>query len=104
MTPVFLLLISIVIAFIVVRVGAVALGLTGIPWEEAKFQALSAFTNAGFTTRESEQITRHPVRRRIASILIVLGNAGLIAVVGSFAGSMLTTIGSGTEFSSSGSL
>jgi hypothetical protein len=91
MTPVILLLVSIVISFVVVRVGAVALDLTGIPWNEAKFQALSAFTNSGFTTRESEQITRHPVRRRIASILIVLGNAGLVAVVGSFAGSMLTT-------------
>lgn len=91
MTPVFILLLSIAVSFVVVRVGAVALELTGLPWNEAKFQALSAFTNSGFTTRESEQITRHPVRRRIASILIVLGNAGLVAVVGSFAGSMLTT-------------
>jgi hypothetical protein len=90
LTPVILLLASIAISFVVVRVGAVALELTGIPWEQAKFQALSAFTNSGFTTRESEEITRHPVRRRIASLLIVLGNAGLVAVVGGFAGSMLS--------------
>jgi len=89
MTAVVLLLVSIVISFAVVRVGAVALELTGIPWDHAKFQALSAFTNSGFTTRESEEITRHPVRRRIASILIVLGNAGLVAVVGTFSGSLL---------------
>jgi hypothetical protein len=89
MTPVIILLISIAISFVVVRVGAVALELTGVSWDRAKFQALSAFTNSGFTTRESEEITRHPVRRRIASILIVLGNAGLVAVVGSFAGSLL---------------
>lgn len=91
MGPVIVLLLSIVISFIVVRVGAAALELTGIPWTEAKFQALSAFTNSGFTTRESEHITRHPIRRRIASILIVLGNAGLVAFIGSFAGSILTT-------------
>lgn len=89
MTAVVILLVSIAISFVVVRVGAVALELTGIPWDQAKFQALSAFTNSGFTTQESEEITRHPMRRRIASTLIVLGNAGLVAVVGSFAGSML---------------
>lgn len=88
MTAVIILLISITISFVVVRVGAVALELTGIPWDHAKFQALSAFTNSGFTTQESEEITRHPMRRRIASILIVLGNAGLVAVIGSFAGSL----------------
>jgi MFS family permease len=89
MTAVVILLASIAISFVVVRVGAVAFELTGIPWDQAKFQSLSAFTNSGFTTRESEEITRHPVRRRIASILIVLGNAGLVAVVGGFAGSLL---------------
>lgn len=89
MAPVIILLVSIAISFVVVRVGAVALELTGIPWDQAKFQALSSFTNTGFTTREAEEITRHPVRRRIVSILIVLGNAGLVAVVGGFAGSMM---------------
>lgn len=83
-----LLLLAISISFIVVRLGALMLELTGVPWEHAKFQALSAFTNAGYTTRESEEITRHPLRRRIASILIVLGNAGLITTVGSFATSL----------------
>jgi hypothetical protein len=89
MTAVIVLLVSIAISFVVVRVGAVAFELTGIPWDQAKFQALSSFTNTGFTTREAEEIIRHPVRRRIASILIVLGNAGLVAVVGGFAGSLL---------------
>jgi len=90
MASVFVLLLSIAISFTVVRVGAVALELTGMSWEHAKFEALSAFTNSGFTTRDSEAITRHPARRRIASILIVLGNAGLVAVIGSFASSLVT--------------
>lgn len=51
-------------------------------------QALSAFTNCGFTTRESEEIARHPLRCRIASVIIVRGNTGLIATVGSFASSL----------------
>lgn len=86
-----LLLFVITASFIIVRIGAAALELTGLTWEQAKFQALSAFTNAGFTTKESEQITRHPLRRRIIGYLIVLGNAGLVTTIGSFAGSVMGT-------------
>jgi len=86
-----LLLVAISLSFLIVRIGAVAFELTGLPWDQAKFQALSAFSNSGFTTRESEAIVRHPVRRRIASWLIVLGNAGLITAMGSFASSLVVT-------------
>ena len=85
-----LLLIVLAASFIVVRIGAVAFELTGMRWDQAKFQALSAYTNSGFTTRESEEITSHPVRRRIASYLIIAGNAGLVTTVASFAGSLVT--------------
>ncbi|MGD8808848.1 MAG: TrkA C-terminal domain-containing protein [Gammaproteobacteria bacterium] len=83
-----LLLLAIAISFIVVRIGAAALELTGVPWDHAKFQALSAFTNCGFTTLESEEVTRHPLRRRIASFLIVIGNAGLVTTVATLASSL----------------
>jgi len=83
-----LLLLAIAVSFIVVRIGAAALELTGVPWDHAKFQALSAFTNCGFTTRESEEVTRHPLRRRIASFLIVIGNAGLVTTVATLASSL----------------
>lgn len=95
MTAVALLLISVLVAFVVVRIGAAALELTGVPWEEAKFQALSAFTNSGFTTRESELIVAHPVRRRIAAVLIVLGYAVGVASLGSFASAMVNPRGGG---------
>lgn len=85
-----LLLIMLVASFVVVRIGAVALELTGMSWSHAKFQALSAFTNAGFTTRESEEVVSHPVRRRIVSYLIVAGNAGLVTTMASLAGSLVT--------------
>lgn len=84
-----LLLIVISASFLVVRIGAVALELTGMSWGQAKFQALSAFSNAGFTTRESELITSHPLRRRIATYLIILGNAGLVTAIGTFASSVV---------------
>jgi hypothetical protein len=84
-----LLLMVVSISALFVRISAFSLELTGIPWEQAKFQALSAFTNAGFTTRESEAIVQHPVRRRIISTVIILGNAGIVTVIGTFAGTML---------------
>ena len=84
-----LLVVFVAASWVIVRIGAAALELTGMPWERAKFQALSAFTNAGFTTAESEEVTRHPVRRRIASWLIIGGNAGLVTTIGSFAGSVM---------------
>jgi len=68
-------------SFLMVRIAAVAFELTGLEWTLAKFQALSCFTTTGFTTKESELIARYPERRRIASILMILGHAGLIALI-----------------------
>ena len=84
-----LLLTVILASFLCVRVGAVAFELTGIPWDQAKFQALSAFSNCGFTTREAEDIVGHPLRRRIAGYLIILGNAGVVTTIATFAGALV---------------
>jgi len=78
----------IVISFIAVRIGAIAFQLTGLDWSLAKFQALSCFTGTGFTTREAELIVGNPQRRRIASVIMVLGNAGLVALIATFANSL----------------
>ena len=86
-----LLFVFIMASFVCVRIGAAAFEVTGIPWEHAKFQALSAFTNSGFTTKESEKIVDDPVRRKIASYLIIFGNAGIVTVVGSFASAFVGT-------------
>lgn len=80
----------VIASVIVVRVGAVLLELTGMAWEQAKFQALSAFTNSGFTTREAEEVVKHPVRRTIVSYLIIIGNAGIVTTMGAFAGSVIS--------------
>ena len=77
-----------VISFIVVRIGAIAFQLTGLEWSLAKFQALSCFTGTGFTTREAELIVASRQRRRIASVLIVSGHAGLVILIATFANSV----------------
>jgi hypothetical protein len=84
MTGIYLLvptLLTIFISFLVVRAGAIALMMTGMDQEKARFQALSAFSRAGFTTREGELVVNNPRRRRIITWLIILGNAGLVAVI-----------------------
>lgn len=72
--------ITLIISFLIVRTGAIALKLTGMKRDIALFQALSAFSRTGFTTRESEMVIQDPLRRRIITWLIILGNAGLASV------------------------
>jgi hypothetical protein len=76
-----ILLIAILISFIIVRIGGFALELTGIEPDIARFQALSAFSGTGFTTREAERVVGNKTRRRIVTILIILGNAGTVTVI-----------------------
>ncbi len=73
--------VTIIIMYVVVRIGAIALELTGLDASTAQFQALSAFTGTGFTTREAELVVRHPQRRRILMALMVAGNAGIVTVI-----------------------
>jgi len=83
-----LFLVVVIASFIIVRIGAIAFELTGLEWSLAKFQALSCFSGTGFTTKESELVVSNPQRRRIASALIILGNAGLVTMVATFANTL----------------
>lgn len=83
-----LFIFAFIVSFIIIRIGAIAFQLTGLEWSLAKFQALSCFAGTGFTTREAELITGNPQRRRIASFLIVLGHAGLVTLIATFANSL----------------
>jgi len=80
MLEVFSLLIVLVSSLIITRVATIALALTGLSEQSARFQARSALTGAGFTTSESERVVNHPVRRRIIMGLMLLGNTGLVLV------------------------
>ena len=58
------LLIVLTISLMVTRVATMALVLTGMSREAARFQARSAFSGVGYTTREAEDVVSHPVRRQ----------------------------------------
>jgi uncharacterized membrane protein len=77
------LLIVVAVGLLITRVATVMLIATGLSRETARFQARSAFTGSGFTTSEAEAVVSHPVRRRIVSTLMLLGNAGIVTVLGS---------------------
>ena len=83
MAAVITVLIVLTISLVVIRVASVALMLTGVSDELAKFQAHSAFTGVGFTTTESEDVVRHPLRRRIIMTLMLFGQAGVVTAVAS---------------------
>ena len=74
-------LFAILFSFLIVRGAAIALMLTGMDYRKAKFQALSAFSGTGFTTKEAESVVNHPRRRKIINRLIILGNAGVVTVI-----------------------
>ncbi|MFK7768052.1 MAG: TrkA C-terminal domain-containing protein [Mariniblastus sp.] len=85
---------TLVVSLLVTRIGAVALTLTGMSQDSARFQARSAYTGVGFTTSESEQVVNHPVRRRVLAFLMLTGNVGIAVVIASM---MATFAQSGKE-------
>jgi TrkA-C domain len=79
------------ISLVVTRLAAMALTLTGMSRESARFQARSALTGVGFTTSESEIIVNHPVRRQIIMVLMLIGNIGIPTMIATLAVSLITT-------------
>ncbi|MFZ0831945.1 MAG: TrkA C-terminal domain-containing protein [Mycobacterium sp.] len=73
------LLAVLAVSLLVTRVATVVLVASGMSAESARFQARSAFTGAGFTTTESEQVVGHPLRRRVMMMLMLVGNIGFVA-------------------------
>lgn len=77
------LLFIIALSLLVTRVATVILVASGMSKAAARFEARSAFTGSGFTTSESEKVVDHPLRRRVIMMLMLLGNAGIVASAGS---------------------
>jgi len=72
----------VVIFFFIVRVATVILRFTGLDENTAYFQAISAFTGTGFTTKEAETILEDRVRRKTIIVLMVLGKVGIVSLIG----------------------
>lgn len=75
------LLMILSLSLIITRVATVALSLTGLSYETARFQSRSAYTGTGFTTREAENIVNHPVRRRIIMLLMMMRSGKLLTII-----------------------
>jgi len=86
-------LLVVFVSFLIVRAAAIALMMTGMDRKRAVFQALSAFSGTGFTTKEAEFVVNNPVRRRIVSWLMILGNAGIVTVIITATSSLVTSEG-----------
>ncbi len=80
--PLIALFVIAFVSLVIVRIGATALMMTGLSRPVADFQAVSCFFGVGFTTAEAEMIVTHPVRRRIATHLIIAGNIGVTTALG----------------------
>jgi hypothetical protein len=86
-------LLAILISFLFVRGAGIALMMTGLEKNKARFQALSAFSGTGFTTKEAEFVMKHPVRRKIVTWLMIMGNAGIVTVIVTATSSLATSRG-----------
>ncbi len=91
MFAVFGTLIVFSVSLVVIRIATVGLTMTGVSKDLAQFQALSAFTGSGFTTKESEDIVNHPLRRRITMHLMLMGHVGVVVAIPSVVLSFLNT-------------
>lgn len=75
------ILVYFILIFIVLEIAVMLLIVTGLDSEIARFQAVSMLTSTGFTTKESELILRHPVRRKIGVFLILFGVFSLAVMI-----------------------
>ena len=91
MIAVISLLVTLALSMLVTRIGSVALTLTGMSREVARFQSRSAYSGCGYTTREAEQSVAHPVRRQIIMTLMLVGHLGVATVAGTVVVSVMAT-------------
>jgi len=70
------------VLWILIEVLSILFKITGLELSKARFQVISILTHTGFTTRESELIVQHPVRRRIASMLMIISYVAQATLVG----------------------
>lgn len=88
MGDVYMSLIIILVIFItiwlLIEILSVVFKMTGLDLYKARFQIISIITHTGFTTRESELIAQHPLRRKIAGILMVVSYVTQVTLISLF--------------------
>jgi uncharacterized membrane protein YqjE len=68
---------------LIIEISVAVLVITGLESDVARFQAVSMLTATGFTTKESELIARHPIRRKLSIFLILFGVFSLAVLIAS---------------------
>ena len=82
-------IICVIVFLIIIDVFAILFRLTGMSREKARFQVISLLTSTGYTTKESELITQHPTRRKLASALMITSYVSTLTLI-SFLVNMLS--------------
>lgn len=77
------LFLIVTLSVLITKIATISLVHTGLSIESAKFQSRSAYTGAGLSTSETENIMTHPVRRKIIYNLMLIGNAGIVTAMSS---------------------
>lgn len=77
------LFIYLIIILVVIEIFVILFRLTGLKVEVSRFQVISMMTGTGFTTDESELILGHPIRRKLATFLILFGAFSLAVIISS---------------------
>ncbi|MCM3116140.1 TrkA C-terminal domain-containing protein [Neobacillus sp. MER 74] len=75
------LLVYFIIITAVIEIYVVLFRLTGLNLKVSRFQVISLMTGTGFTTEESELILGHPIRRKLATFLILFGAFSLAVII-----------------------
>lgn len=85
----FFLIVYFLIIAAVIEIHVILFQLTGLKKEISRFQVISMMTGTGFTTGESELILGHPVRRKLATFLILFGAFSLAVIISSISNILL---------------
>lgn len=76
-----LFVVVLAIIWFIVEIVSVFLKSTGMDLYKARFQTISILTHTGFTTKESELVVQHPLRRKVASFLMVVSYLSQITLI-----------------------
>jgi hypothetical protein len=77
------ILVYFVIVMLVIEIAVILMRSTGLDPEISRFQVVSLMTSTGFTTKESELVLGHPVRRKIGIFLILFGVFSFAVIISS---------------------
>lgn len=80
------------IFLLVIDFFSILFRMTGMPIYKARFQVISLLSSTGFTTRESEMIAQHPIRRRLASWLMIFSYVSTATFISFFVSMLSDTV------------